>query len=188
MWSSLAVFATTYLTWQSFSLVEYCVHRILHDPVAQQVITKHKRHHISTIRDFFYNTSNSIYSFFQLCLCLGLVTGSAWAIPVYEGWSQKVFCMAFCYIFLYNLTHMMCHLKLFFNRTRIGLYHEYHHMFPFYNFGVSSLLWDYFFGSLHPAVRLTYPLLIFLPAPFNFCAVEVVTLKHFRRINRNFRN
>ena len=145
-----------------FELVEYLIHRGLHQPQTSKHFPYHRNHHRTYQTDHDYRTNKSLLkSLIQQVLAV-FVFSVAWSygfIAVYIGWS----------ILVYNLMHFISHTDLF---PTIRAYHKAHHRDPSKNIGISSPAVDWFMNTMHDDFVVKHPILLILPAPLSFLAIE----------------
>lgn len=149
---ALAVIAIGLL---AFSWIEYVFHRwIFHGDKTLDAFRKgHENHHVNPLTDA------ALPFFLPPAIVLLLVGLLALAMPL--GYALLLMGAVALGYACYDWGHLIMHIRRFRNPwlRKWASYHHIHHYHPDYNFGVTSPLWDYAFGTLYvsasrkPAVR-----------------------------------
>lgn len=147
-----------------YELVEYLLHRFLHARRVQYHENHHRNHRVAYLYSRRAKLTGGlhcagsllflvVWSSMRLDLCLKLV-------GLYVGYG----------VLLYNTTHLYSH-------SSSSTYHRLHHTNPRYNFGISSPVWDYLFGTLHRRYTVSNRWYLLLPGPLSFLALSTTAGK-----------
>jgi len=154
--------------------IEYAVHQAAHTrplvwPLAW-CTTSHADHHDLHRIERGHNYTSTAFALavlqqagalalFGAAVCASLRWGySEWC--TYAAWS----------VLVYNSAHFVSHTDW---APTMRAYHRAHHRNRRTNIGISSPLVDWVCGTMHASFVVSQPLLLLLPAPLSFWAVEL---------------
>ena len=135
----------------AFTLVEYGMHRWLFHGAAGTVEAGHRKHHDDPTGDdalpFFMPPFGMVLLAATLTLVLPASTALLLASAIAAGYAA------------YGISHTAIHVTRFRGRllSRWAAIHHIHHHHPDKNFGVTTPLWDYVFGTRYRRARHAAP-------------------------------
>jgi len=139
--------------------VEWSLHRLLHVPAASRVSAAHSRHHRLYHTTHHYASRTHIESAAQLGLACLLAAWVRGPFAAYVAWA----------VIVYNTMHWISHTSVW---PTVTEYHRAHHRNVRRNVGVSSPVMDVLCGTMAPSFVVSRPLLLLLPAPLSFLAIQ----------------
>jgi len=146
-----------------FGLTEYVFHRFL---LHRVMYAHHKKHHQNPLKLALVNTPMSL-------VCLNT---AAWMLAFHRNvYLYHMFTMFIGVNYLaFESIHLLAHSYTGSNRIVLNAkqYHKFHHCNNRVHFSFQTPLWDYLFGTLAPAYKVTWYELLLGFIPFYSFAVK----------------